>query len=138
MRKYKSKIGLELAIPLLVVFGFTIFSLINENKGWIPMIAIISIFSFIAYLFLNTYYIIDKQVLTIRSGFLYNLKIDIFDIKKIEETRNPISSPAVSLDRLEIYYGKFNSIVISPKDKHAFIEEITRINANIEVKYRAK
>lgn len=136
MNVYKSKIGLELIIPLSLAFGFTIFSLINENKGWLPLLLIGLLISAIVYLLISIKYIVENTTLIIKCGFIYKIKIDIFDIRIIEETRNPISSPAASLDRLEIYYGKFDSVIISPKDKHAFIDELTRINSNIEVKYR--
>lgn len=136
MNMYKSKIGLELVIPLSLAFGFTIFSLVYENKGWLPLLLIILLITAITYLLISINYIVDNNTLIIKCGFIYQTKIDISDITKIEETRNPISSPAASLDRLEIYYGKFDSVVVSPKDKHAFIDELTRINSNIEVKYR--
>lgn len=54
-------------------------------------------------------------------------------IRKIEETRNPISAPAPSLNRLEIFYNRFDSIVISPKDKPEFIANLIKLNPEIEV-----
>jgi hypothetical protein len=87
-------------------------------------------------LFINTYYVIDKESLKIKSGFLYNAIIDIHSIRKIEESNSPLSSPAASFDRLEIIYNKYDSILISPKDKHSFIQDILKINPSIEIKYR--
>ncbi|MFC3199468.1 PH domain-containing protein [Parapedobacter deserti] len=52
---------------------------------------------------------------------------------QIEETRTLISAPAPSLDRLEIFYNKFDSIVISPKDKQGFIADLLKLNPEIEV-----
>lgn len=69
----------------------------------------------------------------IRSGLITNQKIDINDIRKIVQTTNPMSSPALSLDRIEIFYHKFDSIIISPKDKILFIEDLKRINPAIEI-----
>jgi hypothetical protein len=40
------------------------------------------------------------------------------------ESRSPFSSPALSLDRLQIDYGAGKSILISPADKEGFIEAI--------------
>jgi hypothetical protein len=48
------------------------------------------------------------------------------------ETRNSYS---LSHDRIEIIYANDKSIVISPKDKDGFIEEIQLINPNIVVTY---
>ena len=58
--------------------------------------------------------------------------------KKITETNNALSSPATSLDRLEITYGKFDSVIISPKQKQEFINDITTLNPNVEVKFKNK
>jgi hypothetical protein len=87
-------------------------------------------------MFLTTNYTIDSNKLTIKCGFLYNKTIDIKTIKKITETNNPLSSPAASLDRLEIAYGKNDSILISPKQKSEFINDIKRINPGIEIKLK--
>jgi len=38
-----------------------------------------------------------------------------------------------SLDRLEIFYNRFDSVVISPEDKAGFIAELTKLNPEIEV-----
>lgn len=85
-------------------------------------------------LFLATYYVVDRGMLTIHGGWLYKRKkIPVASIRKIEETRTFISAPAPSLDRLEIFYNKFDSVVISPEDKAGFIAELTRLNPEIEV-----
>lgn len=93
---------------------------------------------FIVYTFTNLRYIIDEDTLTIHCGFLYKKSIPIHAIKRVEESRSPLSSPAASLDRLEIIYNKFDSILISPKEKKAFIEELIKRNPDIVVLYRKK
>lgn len=85
-------------------------------------------------MFLTTNYTIESDKLTIKCGLLYDKTIDIKTIKKITETNNPLSSPATSLDRLEINYGKFDSVIISPKQKSEFINDIKGVNPNVEVK----
>jgi hypothetical protein len=89
-------------------------------------------------MFLTTKYTIESDELTIKCGFLFNKTIDIKTIKKTTETNNPLSSPATSLDRLEINYGKFDTVIISPKKKKEFIENITTLNPNVEVKFKNK
>lgn len=86
------------------------------------------------HMILNTLYVIDHGELFIQSGFLYSKVIDIASIRKIEATRTPISAPAPSLDRLEIFYGRFDSVIVSPKDKDAFIKRLLRENPDIEVR----
>jgi hypothetical protein len=59
--------------------------------------------------------------------------VEIADIKSIERTRNPISSPAASMDRIELKYGKWNTVIISPKDKKELLNAFLAINPKITV-----
>lgn len=104
---------------------------------WLGLGIILLCIAFLAYLFLTTYYVIDGNMLRIKSGFLINKNIDIDSIRTITESNNPIGAPAASLDRLEICFNKNGSILISPNNKSGFIEEITRINPQIEIRYRS-
>lgn len=133
---YKSRIGLELVIPLVLIFGTVLSLTISQEPKWIGIVILLPVIFFIVHMFITTNYIIESDKLTIKCGFLYNKAIDIETIKTITETNNPLSAPATSLDRLEINYGKFDSILISPKYKSEFINDIKRLNPNVEVKYK--
>ena len=130
---YKSKIGIELVIPILLIIIFSFHNIINEPKIS-AIIILIFILAFILYIFLSIKYTISNQNLNIKGGFLVNEDIDISKIKKIEKTFNILASPAASLDRIEIKYGDGNSILISPKNKTEFINDVKKINPNIEIK----
>lgn len=76
----------------------------------------------------NTYYVVENNTLIIKS-LVFRWKININDITQIETTHNPLSSPALSLDRLKIYYmknGEVTSVMISPKDKETFLQAINK------------
>lgn len=135
---YKSKIGLELVIPLVLVFGAVLFLIISEEPGWLGLVIILPVIVFIVYMFMTTYYTISGNNLRIKCGFIINKTIDIHTINKISETNNPLSSPATSIDRLEITYREFDSILISPKQKKEFINEILALNPNVEVQFKKK
>ena len=137
-RVYKSKLGWEIIIPIVLTLAIVAFILFTVPSSWpgIVIIAVVSIF--IIHLFSTTHYTIENTTLRINSGFLYNKKIDILSIKKISETNDLTSSPALSLDRLEITYNKFDCILISPKEKSAFIDELIAINPQIELRYKNK
>lgn len=135
---YNSKIGLELVIPLVLIFGTVLFLTLNEEPSWIGILILLPSIFFVVHMFLTTKYTIESDELTIKCGFLFNKTIDIKTIKKITETNNPLSSPATSLDRLEINYGKCDTVIISPKKKKEFIENITTLNPNVEVKFKNK
>lgn len=135
---YKSKIGLELFIPIALVFlTLLVLTIINQSNLLGLSLVIASNILFL-YLFLNTFYEVDEKNVIVKCGFLFKKTIVIHDIKKISETTSVISSPATSLDRLEISYGKFDSILISPKQKKEFIEQLISINPTIEVKLKGE
>lgn len=135
-KTYKSKIGLELVIPLVLIFGTVLVITISEKPSWLGIVILLPVILFVVHMFLTTNYMIESDELIIKCGFLFYKTIDIKNIKKITETNNPLSSPATSLDRLEINYGNFDSIIISPKLKTEFINDIKRLNPNVEIKYK--
>lgn len=134
---YKSKIGMELVIPLTIILGGTTILMALEN-AWPGLVINFTVIVFLWYTFTNTYYSINNGHLTVKCGFLVNETINIDSIKSLRETRNPLSSAAVSLDRLEVAYNKYDIVLISPKEKFEFIRHIQTINPDVEIKYRNK
>jgi hypothetical protein len=135
---FKSKIGLELVIPLVLVFGTVFFLTIKDNSSWLGLAILLPLVLFIFHLFMNTYYTIDGNYLIVKSGFIINKTIDIKQIKKISETRDPISAPATSLDRLDLAFGTSGHVLLSPKLKKEFIEALVMLNPAIEIKLKKK
>jgi hypothetical protein len=131
MKIYKSKIDWWLIIPFLVPIYFGIISWKNNDKmGWLVIVATVA---FVVFMYRSTYYIIDNNKLIVRSMFIVYEKIEISSIKKIYKTRNPLSSPALSLNRLAIVYNKYDEIMISPEEKQDFLEKILKINPDITI-----
>lgn len=87
---------------------------------------------FVGVIWFGTRYVIVHGVLYIYCGPLCR-RIPISDIKRVKRTNNPLSSPALSLDRLEIEYGKDRVIIISPAERDVFIETLKRENEAIEI-----
>jgi hypothetical protein len=135
---YKSKIGLEIAIPLALIIGTTWIAVSLDEPHWRGTVILMPVVLFIVYMFSNTHYTITREHLIVRGGFLVHLKIEVARITKIKETYNPLSSPANSLDRLAVIYNDNSSVLISPKDKHGFIAELLVLNPEVEVEYRKK
>jgi hypothetical protein len=78
----------------------------------------------------STYYVLDETELKIHSG-PFRWRVRLGDIRNVAPTRNPLSSPALSLDRLRIDYGKRKSIMISPEDREAFLADLERRRAPV-------
>jgi hypothetical protein len=133
MTTYRSKIGLEIVIPISIVIAGTAGLMVYQKIG-LGLMTVFLLALFIVHMFLTTYYVIDNGKLIIRCGFLYHKAIDIDTIRKISATNLALSSPATSLDRMELLYNKFDSVLISPKDKEGLLKKLLEINPSIEVK----
>jgi len=139
MKIYKSKFGYRVMGFLTLLFLSILVYMIYRNE---PLEAILSvggihllIYGFFLYLNFSTEYTItDNGTLKVKCGFVYNKSFDINKIKSIVKSNNLISSPAPSLDRIELTYGKFDLIIISPKNKTEFANDLTKINPKIENK----
>jgi len=127
MKIYKSKVDWWLIILIGCVFGYPIIDGILTNEYFLS-----AIFAFVLVLF----FLLSKRIKYRIEGenlMIWNTKIEIKSIRKIYRTNNPLSSPALSLDRLAIVYNKFDEILISPKERNQFIDELLKINPSIEI-----
>lgn len=140
MTTFRSKLGRELIIPIsILIVGLG--TLMAWQRIWPGLVVVVGVAIFVTYIFLTTYYQIDGKSLKIRCGLFFNLKVDIDTIRRISETNNPLSSPATSIDRLEIKYQKdrkIDTVMISPKDKAGFIKMVTELNPAIDVRLNSK
>jgi hypothetical protein len=93
-------------------------------------IVVAAVVFFVSWTFRSTYYVIENDTLVIRAAFL-TWRVPVRDIRTVTPTHNPLSSPALSLDRLQIDYGNGKFILVSPKDKSAFIDALRAINPAI-------
>ena len=132
MKKYPSKISYGLLIFILAVLIGTTIPMIFKPV-WTGLFINTAVILFTLHLFLNTYYVIEGEFLVVKSGMIFNKKIDINSVKSIKETKTIISAPALSFDRLEVNWGQYTGVVISPRDKKKFVEHMTRINPLIDV-----
>ena len=135
-KKYSSKVSYGLLTVVFIVFFSPLIlnlikSGINLNLTLISLFLII-IFGLITHMFLKTEYTVEENKLKIKCGFFTYKPIEINEIKEITKSSNIISSPAPSFDRIEIKYGKFEEMIISPKDKFEFAKYLTSLNPNIK------
>lgn len=75
------------------------------------------------WLLASTNYTLSDSKLFVKCG-PFKRDIPIAQISSIRATSNPLSSPALSTDRLQIDYGRGQSIMISPKDKEEFLRDL--------------
>jgi len=126
---YKSKIGPPIMFPLCTVGGSFIAMILT--RAW-PAVAVTGVLTLVmVHMCFNTYYTITGNFLLIKNSFVINKKIDIASITKIMPAKDMRSAPALSMDRLEIFYNQGDSVLISPGDKEEFVKRLKEINRKI-------
>ena len=138
---FKSGVSLKLFIPVMTTMIFMLFLpfLIGEGLqeiGSMLLYFLIMIPStWLVYdLFINLRYsLIEGFLVIVPGGILPKTRIPIEAIRKIEKTTSLISSPAASLDRIEVFYNKFDSVVISPENRQEFLQELLKQNPKIQI-----
>lgn len=134
MKVFKSKVDVALPVVFMITSIPPIIMGI-KNGDWMFFVILFVTFALVFYLLYDTNYTVNKDILKIHSGFIVNKNILISEIKSIRKTDSILSAPAASLtDRIEISYGNSKSMIISPKEKNEFIDELLKINPTIEIK----
>jgi hypothetical protein len=98
----------------------------------VALIIMILLILFIGWIWFGTGYKMMDNELKIYCG-PFRHTISLQDIKEIKRTRSPLSSPACSLDGMEIKFGKSNRILISPADKENFVKMLIRKSPQINL-----
>ena len=127
--KFKSKIDwwthfAFATLPLTTIL-FIVLSFIGK-AGIISLITAIFcllLSIFILPIWVSTYYVLGENELIVKSGFIKQ-RIVYSSIKNIKESKNPLASAALSLDRIEIIFGVGGVVLISPKNKQEFLQQL--------------
>jgi hypothetical protein len=128
---YRSKIDAWLVIILVsvpaVLLDFILDGIGVEDRlgTLLELSVVVAVLALILWLYWSTRYTISGDFLLVKSG-PFSWVIPIEDITSIEPTRNAMSSPALSLDRLLINYGHGSELMISPKDRARFMTELKK------------
>jgi hypothetical protein len=128
-RRFSSKIdawlvatGFAGMAAAVVAIGFSLYAEPDSPATILALLMVLLVFALVASTFLSTYYEVDGDTLTVRSG-PFRWRVPLEKIDSVTPTRSPLSSPALSLDRLDIRYGK-RRIMVSPADKRGFLKAI--------------
>lgn len=129
-KRFRSKVDWWIALLLIAcvfILLLTLGSFATQStslgQGLIFSGAMLAIIACLIWMSLGTYYSVDRKTLKIVAGPI-RWKIPVSEIDSVEQTRSPISSPALSLDRLRIRYSGAKSVMISPADKNGFMKAL--------------
>lgn len=133
-REFKSKVGWWYHGVLWVMALTTILAFVS---GSTPLVMITSLLAtlMLVHMLLTTWYRITADgYLIVHCSIFPEKKIKIEEISAIEATAMPVSSYALSLDRIIIYKGDLQWLLISPKDKKEFVRCLRKFNPEIQIK----
>jgi hypothetical protein len=121
------------AVTLLLLLG-VLFLAAAESNMLAIIIVCIPLF-FLASLWTGTYYRLDDTFLYYKYG-PFKGKLAIASIREIIKNKTLWVGfrPALSTKGLIIRYEKWNEIYISPEHKEAFLAELLKRNAHIQIK----
>lgn len=122
-------IGLIIWISMIFGLYTTGYVTFTKNQSFIPFAIFVLLIGFVAWIWFGTYYVFGDESLIIRCGPIKEI-VPYNKIISVKKTRNPLSSAALSINRIEIRYGKFT--LISPVNRDDFLAELSkRCNCNI-------
>ena len=129
--KFKTKIDWWAHIALGILPIFTIFMavifFVNRGTSGLAITIVIFLILDIFLIFpiwFNTYYTLDEKELLVKCGIWKPLKITYDSIKNVNESRSPLASSGLSLDRIEVIFGVGGVVLISPKNKQEFLQQL--------------
>ena len=124
--RFRSAIDTWLIVVMIaaaVISFVAVFPLFVEGMWLLGLAMLVLCLGLPIWLLSSTWYELTDESLLVRSG-PFSWKIARSEISKLRLSRSMLSSPALSLDRLEIQYGGSRKILVSPADRQGFIEAL--------------
>jgi len=132
-RVFKSKVGWWYHFVIILIIAGCVGAVLSTN---VPAMIGMFIAAMIAlHVLLNTWYRIttDGYLIT-HCSFFPEKKIAIADIEAVESSVMPVSSYALSLDRVIIWTKGNPWMLVSPQNKQDFVNQLRKINPAIEIR----
>ncbi|MFR9603749.1 MAG: PH domain-containing protein [Rikenellaceae bacterium] len=141
--KYRSRISVILFTLTFVAVAFPLLfdgKRLFEKSMVVGIVYLLIVVICLSLFFTIDYTIAEKSLIIRAFGFKMG-SIDITRIKTIRRSYNPLSSPAASLNRLEIKFyskGRVQTALISPVREEEFLKRLKEINPDIEMRVKQK
>lgn len=129
---FRSAVSWWLFGPVLALQLGLLFDALMRGVPWPAALALVGSLVVVGSLLITTRYTLTADALLVRSS-IFRWRVPLATIERVYPTRNPLSSPALSLNRLAIRYGRFGYLLISPEDRAAFVGALLARNPAIRV-----
>lgn len=117
-----------LFLALAIIMGAGMF----ESGSVVVYVIGIATIILLGWMWFGTGYHIEAGRLKIKAGPLRST-VKIENIRGLKASHTFLSGPALSMDRIEIQYNKYDIAIVSPKDKAAFVHAVVTENNSIKV-----
>ncbi|MCU0963066.1 MAG: PH domain-containing protein [Pirellulaceae bacterium] len=134
---YRSKVdwwlGLVIGMGVVAILTGSVSLLFTPSEGGVPNVWIalgmLLMAMFMVWILFSVRYTITPNDLVVRAA-CFRWRIPLDQVSEVYPTHNPLSSPALSLDRLRINYtrpsGRTRWVMISPNDRDRFLDDLAR------------
>jgi hypothetical protein len=133
-RVFKSKVDWWYHLILLIMMISTVLVFVRGESP-VTMVILLLITLQCIHMLLSTWYKITADgYLIVHCSIFPEKRIPITEISAVEVTVMPVSSYALSLDRLILYKGDTQWLLISPVNKQEFVRVLRKYNPAIRIK----
>ena len=122
--RFRSKVDLWLVLLSVAPCFLLVYPAIREaSQGtvWVPLVILLPVGAFV-WMLRSTVYVVSGTTLTARC-MGSTRRIPLQSITALRASRDPLSAPALSLDRIGVLHGG-GTLLVSPADRAGFVQAI--------------
>lgn len=129
--KFRSKVDWPLHLASIATACVAVVAIVTTaHQGNVLLVLLASLVALgaaiVVWILASTSYEFTQNSLVARAG-PFAWRIPLSEVTSARESRSVRSGPALSMDRVEIGWGKGRVLVISPQDKAAFLATLRRL-----------
>lgn len=137
MKVYSSRVSVLLTCFIMLMMGYTGY-VVYKSGDIVPVIVLALVFLFVLAILLTIRYYVDPETKTLKIKVcgLPSGTVDLTQVKRIYKSNSILSAPAASLNRICLDIKAGPDILVSPRYQQDFLEEIRKINPEIDIEAR--
>lgn len=129
--KFRSKVDWKLHVAAVATPCVAVVAVATTaTRDDVPLLLLASLVAvgaaLVVWIVFSTSYEFTRDLLITRSG-PFAWRIPLTEVTGAHESRSVRSGPALSMDRVEIVWGKGRIMTISPRDKAEFLATLRRL-----------
>ena len=121
--RFRSRVDLWLVLLSVVPCVLLVYPARAASQGmvWVPLVILLPVGAFV-WMLRSTVYVASGTTLTARC-MGSTRRIPLQSITALRASRDPLSAPALSLDRIAVLHGG-GTLLVSPADRPGFVQAI--------------